>query len=187
MTAAPRDGTWVEVKNTHGVAPWYDLARWSKEGAVFHISMGQSEPYIETECKWRLRKGGSVCGESHLKWRPYTGDVEAYVDPTGGLQDDPAYWRGAVAGKYGKRLDYFEPDVGAHTPVKKRLRTTYILQACNVVVIALAGALVWLGFHTDHIVSAIINIALVFANIGLFIMQSVIRNRLKAPPTGDLK
>lgn len=31
-----------------------------------------------------------------------------YTDPTGGMQNDMAYWRGAVAGKYGKPLDYFE-------------------------------------------------------------------------------
>lgn len=31
MITAPHDGTWVELKCTYGVAPWYCVARWTDE------------------------------------------------------------------------------------------------------------------------------------------------------------
>ena len=92
MSEALRDGTWVEVMNTYGVAPSYSLCRWTDEKA------------------WRSRGGNFFREEGHLKWRPYAGDPDNYVDPTGGLQNDMAYWRGAVAAKYGLRLDHFEAE-----------------------------------------------------------------------------
>lgn len=36
------------------------------------------------------------------------GTPQTYVDPTGGMQNDMAYWRGAVAAKRGLPLDAFE-------------------------------------------------------------------------------
>lgn len=94
MDSAPRDGTVVEVMCTYGVAPWYGLYKWNGTG-------------------W-YKAGDDRIGvgsESSLKWRPYHGDVTAYRDPTGGMQNDMAYWRGAVAAKHGLPLDHFEKDV----------------------------------------------------------------------------
>jgi hypothetical protein len=31
--------------------------------------------------------------DSHLRWRPYDGPTEQYVDPTCGMQQHPDYWR----------------------------------------------------------------------------------------------
>lgn len=34
MASAPRDGTTVEMLETYGVAPWYGIFRWTKDGQV---------------------------------------------------------------------------------------------------------------------------------------------------------
>lgn len=123
MSTAPRDGTWVELKNTYGVAPWYCIARWTDEN-ISHGSDGRLYPFKSKDKSWVKREGGGPFSESHLQWRPYSGKVEAYVDPTGGAQDSPAYWRGAVAAKYGLPLDTFEKQVEQNLrreePKKKR-------------------------------------------------------------------
>jgi hypothetical protein len=95
METAPRDGTVIEVRNTYGVAPTYSLAKWGMGfgGERWQKATDPSSGWIS---------------ESSLWWRPYAGDVSAYVDPTGGAQNDMAYWRGAVARKYGLPLDHFE-------------------------------------------------------------------------------
>ena len=90
MSSAPRDGTIIETRCTYGVAPWYGLHKW--DGA-----------------RWVSPDGLSgVTGESTLAWRPHNGDVAAYIDPTNGFQDDPKYWRQAVAVKYGLPKNHFE-------------------------------------------------------------------------------
>lgn len=91
MDTAPRDGTWVELKCTYGVAPWYCVAQWNIE-----------------ELRWKKPDGSGPFSESSLHWRPYDGDIAAYTDPTGGMQNDAAYWRGAVASKYALPADHFE-------------------------------------------------------------------------------
>lgn len=106
MDSAPRDGTWVELKCTYGVAPWYCIARWTDEGLAHGVN--GLVPYKKDKPEWVKRDGGGPASESSLFWRPYEGDVEAYSDPTGGLQNSPAYWRGAVAAKHSLPLDYFE-------------------------------------------------------------------------------
>lgn len=122
METAPRDGTVVEIKNSYGVAPWYDLMKWTDETVAMNQD-GISEPY-KTDYGWRSvkRLGHGLASESHSHWRPYQGDASGYEDPTGGLQWDMAYWRGAVAAKYGLPLNHFEEEVAARQPAT---RNTY--------------------------------------------------------------
>lgn len=108
MDSAPRDGSWVELKCTYGVAPWYCVARWTNESTALDCSTGDRISFTAREHSWQKPDGGGPSSESHLHWRPYAGTVENYVDPTGGAQNNMAYWRGAVAAKYGKPIDYFE-------------------------------------------------------------------------------
>lgn len=110
MQTAPRDGTVIEVKCTYGVAPWYRLFKWTDE----YRCMGQAsdEPNYKGVHEWR--SADLMCGivdTDSLYWRPYAGTIENYIDPTGGVQDDMAYWRGAVAAKYGYSPDLFEKTV----------------------------------------------------------------------------
>lgn len=96
MESAPRDGTVVEIKCSYGVAPWYGLFKWDH-------SWGEG--------RWTSPDGMSGVGNNSIEWRPYAGDVATYTDPTGGVQNDMAYWRGAVAAKYGLPPDHFEEQV----------------------------------------------------------------------------
>jgi hypothetical protein len=98
MESAPRDGTIIELRCTYGVAPWYGLHRWTTEGFT-------SDP------RWNSvdKPNQSIAAdEEYLAWRPYAGSPENYVDPTGGAQNDPRYWREAVARKYHLPANYFE-------------------------------------------------------------------------------
>lgn len=106
MSSAPRDGTWVELKCSYGVAPWYCVARWTNED----IAIGRDGPVKITNAEpaWREPEGGGPFSEGSLEWRPYRGEPEEYSDPTGGLQNSMAYWRGAVAAKHGLPADAFE-------------------------------------------------------------------------------
>lgn len=107
METAPRDGTWVELKCSYGVAPWYCIARWTDE-EVMRCVNGPSVTFKKSKPSWIKSSGGGPFDERSLQWRPYSGEVADYKDPTGGMQDDPAYWRGAAARKYGLPLDHFE-------------------------------------------------------------------------------
>ena len=105
---APKDGTIIEIRCTYGVAPWYGLYRWSN-GIRYAIFQGQ-EVKILGSPGW-VKVGDDMAGfeeDPTFSWRPYTGNASIYVDPTGGAQDSPEYWRGAVAAKYGLPLDTFE-------------------------------------------------------------------------------
>lgn len=114
INSAPRDGTVIEVRNTWGVAPTYQLVRWTDEMTAINFNSGVRVPFKAQTPSWVAvdpNAGGSPAGEgSWLMWRPYSGDISKYVDPTGGAQMSPAYWRGAVAAKYGLPLDYFEKE-----------------------------------------------------------------------------
>lgn len=93
ITEAPRNGTVIEIRCTYGVAPWFGLYRW-----------------ITPPGRW-AKVGDDNFGFSEgpsFSWRPYHGVATEYVDPTGGAQDSMAYWRGAVAAKYGLPLNAFE-------------------------------------------------------------------------------
>ncbi len=103
MPDAPRNGLLIEVRCTAGIVPWYGLYHW-----------------ITNTDRSDVARWARVDDESHtftegpdFTWRPYHGDHRTYRDPTNGLQDDPAYWRGATADQYGLRLDAFEkPELG---------------------------------------------------------------------------
>lgn len=107
MDTAPRDGTWVELKCTYGVAPWYCIARWTDE-CISHDNDGVAHTFKSAKFSWQKPQGGGPFSEGSLHWRPYAGEVDSYIDPTGGAQKDMAYWRGATASKYGLPLDAFE-------------------------------------------------------------------------------
>lgn len=106
MNTAPRDGRWVELKCTYGVAPWFCVARWTDEA----IALGAGGPirFRSQEASWVKLNGGGRFDEAHLSWRPYDGDPTSYADPTGGAQNSVTYWRGAIAAKYGLPADHFE-------------------------------------------------------------------------------
>lgn len=110
MDSAPRDGTVVELRCTYGVAPWYDLFKWTAENAPI-IQDGVTYNFRDDQApRWKKAQNlqSSVDDGPYLSWRPYNGDAASYTDPTGGAQNDMAYWRGAVAHKYGLPLDHFE-------------------------------------------------------------------------------
>ena len=102
MDTAPRDGTIVELKCTYGVAPWYNLFRWS-------------------DGRWEQHDDPSmgVSSEDSLHWRPYSGEPSAYADPTGGAQNDAAYWRSAAARAHGLPPDYFEKSAAGTAPTTR--------------------------------------------------------------------
>lgn len=115
MSTAPRDGTPVELRCTYGVAPWYGLFSWTDE-AMVSVTICHSDGTQTHEPRqlhkvtpgWHDASGQGVSDEQYLTWRPYSGNAGGYVDPTGGLQDNPAYWRAAVAAKYGLPPDAYE-------------------------------------------------------------------------------
>lgn len=119
IASAPRDGTIIEVRCTYGVAPWYGLYHWvSGPEEVEALSLDadgttKSHKVIVTREPHWAKVGEPSLGFSEgptFTWRPYQGNATQYIDPTGGAQDSPAYWRGAVAQKYGLPLDYFEKE-----------------------------------------------------------------------------
>lgn len=91
---APRDGTPIEIRCTYGVAPWY---------GVYQFVNGE---WI----KFNDQRSGLMDGGVSCTWRPLQVAPENYVDPTGGAQKTAAYWRGAVAAKYGLPLGTFEAE-----------------------------------------------------------------------------
>ena len=71
---------------------------------------GKIYAYKSNTPSWQLinKPGSSATKEQTMAWRPYHGDAEHYSDPTGGMQDNMAYWRGAAASSAGLPLDAFE-------------------------------------------------------------------------------
>lgn len=109
MESAPRDGTIIEVRCTYGVAPWYGIFRWTDE--MSYQNQDGTTTKLKGEPRW-TKVGDDASGfteDGTFTWRPYRNDGAAYVDPTGGFQNDPRYWRQAVSRKYGLPLDHFEP------------------------------------------------------------------------------
>jgi hypothetical protein len=87
MRTAPRDGTIVETKCTAGVMPWYGLHCWK---TTPDVSWGKTPVWLSVPYT-----GVHVTSEEHMTWRPYSGDVEKYVDPTRGRQETKEYWQKA--------------------------------------------------------------------------------------------
>lgn len=111
MDSAPRDGMIVELKCSYGVAPWYAICRWTDERYALDMGTGALVRLEPDGFSWRkVGSSGGPSDERYLQWRPYDGQSQSYVDPTGGAQDTAEYWRGAVAGKHGLPLDYFEDE-----------------------------------------------------------------------------
>lgn len=97
MSEAPTDGTVIEVKNSAGVAPHYGLHSWRVD------RFGDPQWY-----DFQSHPTFFDAGNPRFSWRPYSGDIAQYVDPTHGAQDKMAYWRGASAASHGLRPDFFE-------------------------------------------------------------------------------
>lgn len=118
ISEAPRDGTPIEIKNSYGVAPTFCVSRWTNQHVVTVLCRdpavnGTTQTFTSNEYSWSRadgHSGGSPIDGPHLSWRPYAGDPANYIDPTGGAQNSAAYWRGAVAAKYGLPLDAFEAE-----------------------------------------------------------------------------
>ncbi len=110
IKTAPRDGTVIETKCTYGVAPWYGLHKWDSYE-------------WRTEKEWRSATDSrsSVTEGPYLYWRPFNGNPSEYVDPTNGVQEDMAYWRGALAAKYGLPPDTFEKSASRPLVVSRRI------------------------------------------------------------------
>lgn len=111
IDTAPRDGTTIEVRCTYGVAPWFDLYHWTETPGTWAC------PTDGTPCRAQSGRWTKVSDENSsfdpsgsFTWRPYSGAAANYIDPTGGAQSSAAYWRGAVAAKYGLPLNTFEKD-----------------------------------------------------------------------------
>jgi hypothetical protein len=93
MSEAPRDGTWIEIQNSWGAYPTYDLARWTDQ-VVAH-SMHSGGKFIYTNPNgpdWLTRRDQGYITERVLMWHPYSGDRMNYTDPTRGAQYTRAYW-----------------------------------------------------------------------------------------------
>jgi hypothetical protein len=80
ISSAPHDAA-VEIVDISNSGPWYGLYRWKDTAWV------------------RLNRGGPVVSDHDslrpsecLFWRPYSGTVAAYVDPTAGAEYGIQYW-----------------------------------------------------------------------------------------------
>jgi len=81
MHSAPRDGSYVEIRCTYGIAPWYGLFRWTTDGLVF--SSDGRKPFKLDNPEWVGLDGKGIMNEgSAFMWRPFTGDPSSYIDPT---------------------------------------------------------------------------------------------------------
>ena len=101
MSAAPRNGTVIEVIQTWGIAPTYGLVRFPQKGSVFE-QFNRGKSAVE-DLTWEdvsnPTQGYTNLGNC-LRWRPYKGDPKTYVDPTGGAQNTTAYWCQAAHAHY---------------------------------------------------------------------------------------
>lgn len=89
ITAAPRDGTVIEIQNNWGIAPTYGLYKWAQ---------GRGWVDAADDCR-------GVGDGDHLSWRKHGGSVDGYRDPTGGAQDTQEYWDRAIIQATGGLLD----------------------------------------------------------------------------------
>lgn len=86
---APRVGTVIEIQNNWGLAATFSICKWV-QGRGWQNANDESR---------------GVGDGAHLSWRPYTGSVENYQDPTGGAQDSLEYWDRAIIQATGGRLN----------------------------------------------------------------------------------
>jgi len=105
MCTAPRDGTVIEIEISAGFMPWYGIFQWDSNRHRWNKANGPSS-LIESE--------------THYKWRPYSGDTDNYVDPTGGAQNSYRYWGGTRDGAFGEP----EPTV-EDPPIKPWWKTIF--------------------------------------------------------------
>lgn len=119
MDTAPRDGTIVELKCTRGVAPWYGIFQYTNKYTLVPFGTTELMTFTDTESSWRGVPDASrgIASESSFQWREYQGDPCEYRDPTNGFQEDPRYWRQAVARSEGLPLDYFEPKPSVYSRI----------------------------------------------------------------------
>lgn len=105
VDSAPHDGTVVEMMQTYGVAPWYGLFKWSKDGAALGQG-GQVVKYVLERPEWVSvdSPGTGVVESACLFWRPYKG-AGKYVDPTNGFQNKMAYTCAALHLAYDAKRD----------------------------------------------------------------------------------
>lgn len=115
ISSAPHDGTVIEVRCTYGVAPWYGIYRWTDTRKLRDQNGQESEWKSEPSWVKVSDESSGFIEDSTFTWRPYSGRVSSYVDPTGGAQNSAAYWRGAVTAKYGLPLDSFEEQTKKNT------------------------------------------------------------------------
>jgi hypothetical protein len=118
ISTAPRDGRKVEMLETYGVAPWYDLFYWRKPGTKYKEILNivdkdghwskKEETFEEYEGRWvkASDQNSGVTEDKCLFWRPWTaGDANKYVDPTNGAQNKTAYWCAAMHMSYDPKKD----------------------------------------------------------------------------------
>jgi hypothetical protein len=105
MDSAPRDGKTIELLETFGVAPWYGIFKFTREGWA-KASDGKMKPFDMVHPRWiqQDKLGFSVEEDPCLFWRPYHG-VGKYVDPTHGAQDTVAYECAYMHSEYDKKKD----------------------------------------------------------------------------------
>lgn len=119
VSTAPRDGTVVEMLETYGIAPWYDIFKWTKEITVpesFYVDgkghQVRIPPHKITLINggWvsQTKQGSSVTEDECLFWRPYSKPTASYIDPTAGAQNSVSYWCAALHRKYNKAKDACE-------------------------------------------------------------------------------
>jgi hypothetical protein len=84
ISTAPRDGRKVEMLETYGVAPWYDLFYWRKPGTKYKEILNivdkdghwskKEETFEEYEGRWvkASDQNSGVTEDKCLFWRPWT-------------------------------------------------------------------------------------------------------------------
>jgi hypothetical protein len=107
MDSAPRDGSVVELVQTHGIAPWYGRFKWTRETrGVDQRSNAVHD--ISPQATWvNVDEPSGVIQDDCLFWRPYKG-TGRYIDPTRGAQNSVAYWCAGSHRPYDKKTDTCE-------------------------------------------------------------------------------
>jgi hypothetical protein len=77
MGLAPRDGTIIEIENSHGTSAWYDIYCW-RDGRGWVNARDSSRSIVSAE--------------DTLRWRPYDPEIVGYTDPAKDSEGVPAQW-----------------------------------------------------------------------------------------------
>jgi hypothetical protein len=138
INTAPRDGTVIEIKCSHGIAPWYGLFKWTTERKAWGPN-NSVYYYIDSKPAWvNIGKVGAYVENGPcLTWRPYIGTMENYVDPTRGAQDGMNYWRQAYSAKWLTFVPKKEEDAKIDWP--SAVVASVAIIACGVVMLAFLG------------------------------------------------